>query len=205
MTMAWSTGRAGERQYLRTRQLSWQRTRVQEAYLPADQPRSFKSRCMRNSFIALHRPDVHFASREIFKAMAQQTINADETQKKRLARYNFTAPKRLWCHPRQPVPSKIVALSDASWTGSTTQAVIFLSSSESMFYASVPGCRTLGLAALVLDLAFSMQAELRTDNTAAQGLTSRRRARHVPRIHRSPLWLQQVIASRRMRIETQAG
>ena len=89
------------------------------------------------------------------------------------------------------MPSKIVGLSDANWAacpvtrkssesthfmlerhrifaGTTRQAVISLSSGESEFHAAVhEACRTLGLAALMLDLGFSMQAEVRTDSTAA--------------------------------------
>ena len=59
----------------------------------------------------------------------------------------------------------------------TTQAVISLSLSlgESEFCAAVrAACRTMGLSALMLDLGFGWQAELRTDSTAAKGLTSRR-------------------------------
>ena len=63
---------------------------------------------MRNLFIALDRPAVQFASKEINKVMAQPTINEDATLKV-LARY-LTAPRPLWCYPRQPMPSKIVGL-----------------------------------------------------------------------------------------------
>ena len=56
----------------------------------------------------------------------------------------------------------------------TTQTVISLLSGEVEFYAAVRGaCRTLGLTALMLDLGFSMQAELRTDSTEGFGITTR--------------------------------
>ena len=127
------------------------------------------------------------------------------------------------------MPSKIVGLSAANWAvcpvtwkssgcthlmlgrhpvfpGTRTQAVISLSSGENEFYAAVRGaCRTLGLAALMSDFGFSMQAELRTDCTAAKGLASRRGAGQVRHIHCPALWLQQAIARRNIRIEKQAG
>ena len=136
--------------------------------------------------------------------MAQPTISADETLQG-LARYHLTAPKLLWCYPRQPMPSKIVGLSDANWAacpvmrkssecphlmlrrhpivaGTTTPAVISLSSAKSEFYAAVQGaCRTLGLA-LMTDLGFRIRAELCTDGTAGKGLASRRGAGQVRHI-----------------------
>ena len=64
-----------------------------------------------------------------------------------------------WCWGRHPI-----------FAGSTTKAVISLSSGDRDFNAAVRGaCRTLGLAALVLDICFSMQDELRTDSAAIKG------------------------------------
>ena len=51
----------------------------------------------------------------------------------------------------------MLLLRDPIFAGTTTQAVISLSSGESEVYAAVHGvCRTLGLAALMLGLGFSM-------------------------------------------------
>ena len=53
----------------------------------------------------------------------------------------------------------------AIFAGSKTQAVI------SLLSAAVRGpCRLLELAALTLDFGFGVQAEVRTDSTAAEGL-----------------------------------
>ena len=107
--------------------------------------------------------------------------------------YLRTAPMLLSCFPRQPMPCKIVGPSDENWAaclvtrkssgcthlmlerhptfaGTTTQAVISLSSRESKLYAAVLGaCRTLGLKALMLELSFSVQTEVRTESTSFQG------------------------------------
>ena len=141
---------------------------------------SFKSRCMRNLFIALDGPDAQFASEELSRT--KPTINADETLKDRRAQRCELGSTHLMLE-RHPI-----------FVGTTTQVVISLSSRESEFDSAVRGaCRTLELAALMLDLSFTMQAELRTDNTAAKGLASRRGARHI---HCPALWLQQGIARR---------
>ena len=61
------------------------------------------------------------------------------------------------------------------------------------------------LAALTLDMGFSVQAVLRTDSTPAKGLASRRGAGQVRHIHCPVLWLQQAVARWKIRIEKQAG
>ena len=58
------------------------KNRLQGAYLPADQTRTFKSRCRSNLFIALDQPIVQFSSKEISRAMSLPTITADETLKR---------------------------------------------------------------------------------------------------------------------------
>ena len=95
-----------------------------------------------------------------------------------------------WCWERHPI-----------FAGSTTKAVISLSSGDRDFNAAVRGaCRTLGLAALVLDICFSMQDELRADSAATKG-----RSGQVRHIHCPAFWLQQALARRKHRIEKQIG
>ena len=190
--------------------------------------RRFRSSCMRHIFLALDRPDLQFVAKEISRAMATPTINADETLKG-VARYLLTKPRLRWRYPRQAMPSKVVGLADANWAGcpvtrkstgcthlmlgrhpifagSATQTIISLSSGESEFYSAVRGaCRLLGLVALMADLGFNMAAELGTDSTAAKGLASRRGAGGVRHIHCPALWLQQAIAQRRLTIVKRPG
>ena len=94
---------------------------------------------------------------------------------------------------------------DAEELNLHTFDAISQSSRKDEFYAVVRGaCRTLGLTSLMLDLGFSVQAELRTNKTAAKRLASRRGAGQVRHIHCFALWLQQSIARRRSRIEKRA-
>ena len=65
--------------------------------------------------------------------------------------------------------------------GTARQAVISLSLGEKELYAAVCGpCRMVGLASLMADLGVSIQAEVRTDCSAARGFALRRGARQVP-------------------------
>ena len=196
--------------------------------LTAAASRRFKSSCMRHLFLALDRPDLQFVAKEISRAMASPTVNADETLKG-VARYLVQAPRVLWRYPRQPAPSKVVALVDANWaacpvtrkstgcthlmfgrhpifSGSATQTVIALSSGESEFYSAVRGaCRLLGMQALMKDLGFDVGAELGTDSSASKGLASRRGAGQVRHIHCPALWLQQAVSRRRLTLAKKPG
>ena len=151
--------------------------------------------------------------------MTQPTINSDETTEG-----NLTAPKAAvvlpaTAHTLQDRGTQRCALGSTPWdlrmhlvlgrhpicAGTTTQALISLTTGESEFYAGVRGaCSTLGLAALMLDLGFRTQAEPRTDSTAAKGLASRPGARQVRHIHCPALWLQQVITRWKIRTEKEA-
>ena len=179
---------------------------------------------MRNLFIALDRPDILLASKEISRAMALPTVSADETLKG-LARYYFTVPRLVWCYPRQPMRSKIVVLSDADCAacpvtrkysgcirlmlgrhpilaGTATQAVLSLSSRERDLCTSVCGaCGTVGLASLMADLAVGMQAEL---CTAARWRALRRGARQVRHIHCPAPSPQPATATRKIPVGSQA-
>ena len=66
---------------------------------------------MRNLFIALDRKDVQFASKEISKAMAQPTVNTDDTLKGNRQVPPHSAEAAV-VHPGQP---HAFQLSDANW------------------------------------------------------------------------------------------
>ena len=130
----------------------------------------------------LTRRSVH-TSFEISREMGQLTINTDETLKV-LAMYYLTAPTLLWCYTRLGdangaachVSRKgsgcthLMLVRYQVFAGTTTQLVISLLSRESTFHAAVRGaCRTLDLAELMMDVGFSMQAELCTDGNRRGG------------------------------------
>ena len=84
---------------------------------------------------------------------------------------------RLLCDTEElRVHTHLMLGSHPIFAETTTQAVISLSLGSEFCAVVCVACRTLGLSALMLDLGFGRQAELRTDSTAAKGLASRRGA-----------------------------
>ena len=199
------------------------------AELDPAEARRFRSVCMRLLFLSLDRPDLQFVAKEVSRAMAAPTVNANETVKS-VGRYLIDAPRVVWQYPRQAMTSRLTALTDSSWgscpvtrkstscvhlclgshpvyTGSSTQNIIALSSGESEFYGAVKAaCRLLGMASLLADLHWpGVSAVLATDSSAAKGMASRRGAGRVRHIHCPALWLQQAVTAKRLTVEKRPG
>ena len=196
--------------------------------LGKDRLKEFRSACMRCLFLALDRPDIQFAAKEVSRAMSAPTVNADETLKG-IARYLLGRPRMVWKYPRQAWQGAIYGMTDSNWaacpttrkstsssylalgghpifTASSTQGVISLSSGEAEFYGAVRcACRTLGLKSLMTDFGLEVNAKLITDSTACKGLASRRGAGKVRHIHCPALWLQHAVADRKITIKKRAG
>ena len=184
---------------------------------------------MRCLFLALDRPDIQFVAKEISRAMANPTVNADETLRG-VARYLVGHQRVIWRYPRQEWPGKIWGMTDSNWaacpvtrkstsstylafgshpiyTASSTQTILSLSSGEAELFAAVRcACRTfVGLRNLLRDFGIEVPADLVTDSTACKGLASRRGAGKVRHIHCPALWLQHAIARRQLGIRKRAG
>ena len=188
----------------------------------------YRSICMRLSYLALDRPDLMFVSKELARAASRPTTHAWEALK-HVGRYLGEVPRVAWTYPRQHMVTTLHGLSDSDWAGCvvtrksttsthvlagrhmlvaavSTQAIISLSSGESEFYGSVrSACRLLGVHMLMKDMLWETEPELVTDSSAAKGMASRRGAGSVRHIHCPALWLQQVIAQRRLRIAKRKG
>ena len=196
--------------------------------LGGERLQAFRSACMRCLFLAIDRPDIQFVAKEISRAMANPTVNADETLKG-VARYLVGHPRVVWRYPRQAWPGKILGMTDSNWaacpvtrkstsatylafgahpvyTASSTQTILALSSGEAEFYAAVRcACRTIGLKSLMADFDLAVEADIVTDSSACKGLASRRGAGKVRHIHCPALWLQHAIARRQLAIVKRAG
>ena len=154
---------------------------------------------------------LQFASKEISRAMVLLTVNEDDTLKG-LAHYHLTVPRLVWCCLRQPMRSKIVGLSDADcaacpvtrkYSGCTCfmlgrHPILAGTATQSHCRSVKKNCTQLCVWSMA-DLGVSMQAELRTDCSAARGFTLRRGARQVRHIHCPALWQQPATATRKIR------
>jgi hypothetical protein len=201
---------------------------LEGAELAGEQLSSFKSLAMRAAYLAMDRPDLAFATKEVARAMARPTTGAWEALK-RIARYLIANPRLVWLYERQEPRKHIDAMGDSNWAGcvvtrkstsstvlkhgkhllaamSTTQAVISLSSGEAEFYAAVKGAsRVIGAAAMMADLLVSLQPRLWTDSSSAKGMASRRGAGKVRHIHTPALWLQQWVSKKRLELHKRKG
>ena len=87
-------------------------------------------------------------------------------------------------------------------TWSTTQNKVSLSSGEAEYYALVKcGCETLGLQSVMADLGILTICVMKTDSTAAKGITNRRGHGKVKHLQTCELWLQEVVRDKRIEIQ----
>ena len=87
-------------------------------------------------------------------------------------------------------------------TWSTTQNKVSLSSGEAEYYALVKcGCETLGLQSVMADLGVQTTCVMKTDSTAAKGMTNRRGHGKVKHLQTCELWLQEVVRDKRIDIQ----
>ena len=128
VTMAWSLGRARGRAHLGTsflplltQRVCTLRASVKVKSLTDSRPLSSivepRPVCPVDVLVrgaAAHEKLVHCTGSAIPSVRKSlPTIKTDETLKG-LARYFSTSPRLLWCHPQQPMPSKIGRSSDAN-------------------------------------------------------------------------------------------
>ena len=88
-------------------------------------------------------------------------------------------------------------------TWSTTQNKVSPSSGEAEYYALVKcGCETLGLQSVMADLGIKTTCLMKTDSTAAIGITIRRGHGKVKHLQTCELWLQEVVKDKRIEIQS---
>ena len=150
----------------------------------------YRSCVMRACYLALDRPDLQHASKELARQVQAPTV-ADLEQLKRLARYLVRYPRVVQDFHRQERQTRLLIESDSDHAGclrtrrstsssklfhgthlirssSTTQTVLALSSGESEFYAAVKaGSVGIGAVHMMEDLglAFSEPTEVRVRKT----------------------------------------
>jgi hypothetical protein len=89
---------------------------------------------------------------------------------------------------------------------STTQSVIALSSGEAELYALVKGAaQTLGIMAMAQDFGIELDGGIRSDSSAAIGITSRQGLGKLRHINVQYLWVQDKIKSNELKLDKVAG
>ena len=177
------------------------RTEQKDEVLTPEESSRFRSLTMRVGYLALDRPDIAFACKELARAMAKP-CRSDWNGLKRLVRYLHGVPRLIGKYPEQLLQEDFTMYTDSDDAGctktrkstscgallhgshllkfySSTQHVVSLSSGESEFYAGVKARSTL-FKAMSMALA-----------TAAKAMLSRKGHGRAKHIGTSFLWLQQ--------------
>ena len=91
-------------------------------------------------------------------------------------------------------------------TWSTTQSVIAVSSGEAEYYAALKGANmALGFRSMAADLGEDIKIVLRSDSSAALGIGGRQGLGKLRHLETGYLWLQDVLAQRRLSIRKVKG
>jgi len=181
----------------------------------------YRATAARANYLALDRPDMAFAVKELTRSMANPTTY-DVTNLKRLARYLKGAPRAVMTYEWQERPQDLDGYADSDWAGcrrtrkstsggvitrgahpikwwSKTQPVIALSSGEAELYGTVKvSTETLGAAAAMRDLGEEHGGRIWVDASAALGIIQRKGLGKVRHIETHYLWVQETAARRKL-------
>ena len=173
----------------------------------------FRALAARANYLALDRPDIAFATKELCRCFAAPNDKARDALK-RLVKYVCGRPRLVWEFLFQPSVSTLTTSCDTDFAGclvtrrsttggiaqrglhlirhwSTTQSVVTLSSAE----AELTGiCRStsnsMGLISIAKDLGMDWQLQIQTDAAAAIGVCRRRGLGRIRHLATADLWIQ---------------
>ena len=187
--------------------------------------RAVAARC---NYLSQDRPDISFAAKELCRDFAVPS-RASMDKLKRMAKYLACVPRLVYCFPWQERPQHMVGFGDTDFAGckvtrrstsggaimygqhclrhwSSTQPTISLSSGE----AELTGiCKTasqcIGLKSIATDLGLQRTILVKTDATAAIGMSRRLGIGKVRHLDTSLLWIQQKVRSGECPLEKVLG
>ena len=195
-----------------------------EKPLVGEQVKRFRSLAMRCNYLALDRPDIAYAAKELARQMSNATEWSWEGLK-RLARFLKGKPRLIWLYEDQEECNEFVMYTDSDDAGchetrkstscgalmrgshlikfySSTQNILALSSGESEFYAGIKaGSVLLGAVSMAADLGMTAKATLAFDASAAKAMLARKGHGKAKHIHRNYLWLQQKVQHREIHLQ----
>ena len=173
----------------------------------------YRGLAARANYLALDRPDLQYAVKEIARRMSSP-CGEDWLLLKRLARYLVGAPRGVFNFPWQAELDKLDVYADSDWaacratgrstsggvlmvgmhtikTWSTTQAVVAMSSGEAELYSLTKGAaQCLGAISLGRDLGVHFSGLVHTDANAALGIIQREGLGKLRHIRVQYLWIQ---------------
>ncbi len=189
--------------------------------------RLFRSFAARANYLALDRPDISQATKELCRRMSAPK-SADLRALARVARYLAGAGRVIYEYPWQSCPvlrvytdldfagciaTRLSTSGGAVMLGShllkhwaSTQKRITLSSGEAELGAVVRGfSEALGLQSVARDLGVELQPEVHADSSAAIGICRRSGIGKVRHLAVAQLWVQDLVRSREVRLHKVLG
>jgi hypothetical protein len=181
--------------------------------LAPDKSSPFRAVSARSNYLAMDRPDMQFAAKEVCRWMAHPT-ELSLSALKRIGRYLSGRRRLVFGYPWQEA-DRIDIYSDTDWAGcaktrkstsggcamlgrhlikswATTQTSVSLSSGESEFYGVVKAAGVgLGYQALLRDLGLAVPVRVWTDSTATIGICGRQGLGRLRHVDTQCLWIQQ--------------
>ena len=200
----------------------------ESALLDGERLKRYQSVAARVNYLALDRPDIQYAAKELMRKMAAPTEN-DEVKLKRVGRYLRGRPRLVLRVPWAPSPARLVIFVDSDFAGcastrkstsggaimwggvcikswAKTQPTIALSSGEAELAAVVRGAAEgLGMISVLQDFGFSVGLHMRSDATAAIGIVGREGLGKVRHLATSDLWIQQRVRRQQLTVEKWPG
>jgi hypothetical protein len=189
----------------------------QEELLDEAATKWFRSGAARANYLAMDRPDLAFATKELCRRMSAPKL-CDAASLRRVVRYLVDEPRLVYSFAWQQ-QSEFRAFVDTDFAGclrtrkstsggcalmgthlikhwSTTQKVVTLSSGEAELAGIVKGsAEALGLQSLALDLGFEVKVRVYADSSAAIGICKRSGIGKVRHLAVGQLWIQEKVRS----------
>jgi len=181
--------------------------------LQAEELTLFRSGSARANYLAMDRPDLSFATKELCRRMSAPCAR-DLAALRRVARYLVAAPRTVYAYKWQD-EGELMVFVDTDFAGclktrkstsggcaligthlvkhwSTTQRVVTLSSGEAELAGIVKGAaEALGLKSLARDLGREIPIKLFADSSAAIGICKRSGIGKVRHLAVGQLWVQE--------------
>jgi len=183
----------------------------------------FRAIVARGNYLSQDRTDIRYAVKELSRAMSKPT-QQDWYKLKKLGKYLVGKPRLVQEYCYQSSQKEVAVWVDTDFAGcrktrkstsggiialgthilkcwSQTQNVLALSSGEAEYYGMVKGASMgIGLRSLLLDLGVPLEILLRTDASAAKGISQRRGLGKVRQLELSQLWLQDKVARKEIEV-----
>ena len=198
--------------------------------LSPDQATTFRALAARGNFLAQDRVDISYSTKELCREFAAPA-NSSHQRLKRLARFLIDARRLVYKYDWQDsaTASELTVFVDTDFAGcrvtrrstnggtmmrgshclkhwSTTQPTIALSSGEAELGGLCKGAANgIGLRSVGRDLGISLSLRVRSDATAALGISRRLGIGKIRHLDTSLLWIQQKIRDKDLSVDKVLG